>query len=484
MLNKPEKSKQKIKKVFKFGGSCLRDSSSFRQAIRLIKAEQPERVAVVVSAVQGVTDLLLDAYHKALGQDKNYKGTIQYVKQKHLTLAAELLSLKRFGKASELFSQIFSQLDRLLQGITLVGDSTPGLKARILSSGERLSAWLLGLTMEEAGLTSRVYETDRIGLIVDQPGEGVSVNLKKFDKNFASVSEEIAGGSFIPVFTGYFGCTENGQVALFGRNGSDYSAAIIARGLRAEILITFKDVSGFLSADPEIVPQATTIPYLDRKEAAELAYFGSRVLHPKTLEPVSDRRLILEIRSFQRPEKPGTVIQEKTAKNTSMIKSFALNQNISILRIEGPGVGHKPGIIGLIGSRLAEKNINILTVLTSQTCINLILDKSAAELACRVIKELNETSIKNLSVEHDLALIACVGFGLRETPGVAGKIFSVMSREKINLEFFSSGASEVAIYLIVKKDEAVKAVKALHREYFTSTRETEKNKPEYTELNC
>ena len=473
MIKKAENDKQKIRKVFKFGGSCLQDSSSVRQALRLIKAEQPERVAVVVSAIQGVTDLLLDAYHQVLAQDKNYKGTLHYLKRKHLTLATELLSLKRFGKASEIFSQIFSRLDRLLQGIALVGETTPGVKARVLSSGERLSAWLLALAMEEAGLTSRVYETDRIGLVVDQPGEGARVNLKKFDKNFAGVLAEIAAGSFIPVFTGFFGCTENGQVALFGRNGSDYSAAIIARGLRADILIIFKDVSGFLTADPKLVPQARPIPYLDRKEAAELAYFGARVLHPKTLEPLSDRKLTVEIRSFEKPETPGTVIRQKGVKRTPVIKSFALNQNISVLKIEGPGVGDQPGLIGLLGSRLSEKNINILTVLTSQTCINLILPGPVAELAYQVIAELNEPSIKKLSVEHDLALIAGVGLGLRKTPGVAEKIFSVMAREKINLEFFSSGASEVAIYLVVKKEAADRAIKALHQEYFASAAKME-----------
>lgn len=462
--------KQKVTKVLKFGGSCLRDSSSIRKAALIIK-EQEERVAVVVSAIQGVTDLLINAYHQALSQEKNYRGTLNYLKQKHLNLASDLLSLKRFGLASEKFYRAFNEVDRLLKGLTLVGETSPALKARILSYGERLSAFLISQVLEEIELKSRVYETDRIGLIVDQAGDEPSVNLEQFDRNFTGIAWEIEQDSFIPVFTGYFGCTENGQVALLGRNGSDYSAAIIARGLGAEVLITYKDVAGFLTADPKIVPGAKVIPRLDPKEAAELSYFGAKILHPKTWEPISDRRLKLEIRHHERPETAGTTILRGSFKNENVIKSFALNENISVLRIEGPGVGYRPGIIGLIGSRLSEKGINILTVLTAQTCINLILNDSSAEQAYQILFQLKESSLKKIEIERGLALIACVGSGLRKTPGVAGKIFSVLGREKINLEFFSSGASEVAIYLIVKKESALRAIQVLHQEFFESSDE-------------
>ncbi|HEK85462.1 MAG TPA: aspartate kinase [Candidatus Aminicenantes bacterium] len=469
-------AKPKITRVLKFGGSCLKDSSSIHQAALIVK-EQKERVAVVVSAVQGVTDLLLDAYHRALEQGKNYQGTLHYLRQKHLIIASELLALKRFGLASEKLSGFFADLDRLLKGINLVGETSPSLKARVLSYGERLSASLMSFVLEEIGLKSRVYESDRIGLIVDRPGDEVSVNLEKFDRNFPSISKEIEGGSFIPVFTGYFGCAENGQVALFGRNGSDYSAAIIARGLKAEVLITYKDVNGFLTADPALIPQAKLIPVLSRDEAAELSYFGAKVLHPKIWDPISDRKITLEIRNYEQPKISGTIITLKSVRSEKIIKSFSINRNISVLRIEGPGVGYKPGIIGLIGSKLSEKDVNILSVLTSQTCINLILTKTSAEKAYQILIELKEPTFKKLTLEHNLALIACVGAGLRETPGVAEKIFSVLAREKINLEFFSSGASEVAIYLIVKNQDALKSIQILHRAYFEVERLERTEKP-------
>lgn len=465
MVKQKSKAVEKVKSVLKFGGSCLKDSSSILKAALIVK-NRKEKVAVVVSAIQGITDLLLDAYHKSLSQNKNYRGTLDCIRQKHLALASELLSLKRFGKASEIFSGIFFNLDRLLQGINLVGETSPGLKARVLSSGERLSAFLFALVLEETGRKARVYESDRIGLVVNRQSEEAEVNLQKFDKNFLWVRQEIEAGSFLPVFTGYFGCTEDGQVALLGRNGSDYSTAVIARGLQAETLITFKDVAGFLTADPAIVAQAALIPVLSRTESAELSYFGAKILHPKIWEPISDRKTVVEIRNYEQPDVSGTIITRNPVRRKNIIKSFSINRDISVLRIEGPGVGFKAGIIGRIGSRLSEKEINILTVLTSQTCINLILNRRVAEKAQEIIRKLEEPAIRKLTIENDLALIACVGAGVRETPGIAGRIFSILARKKINLEFFSSGASEVAIYLILKNKDALETIRALHQEYF------------------
>lgn len=466
MTEKKNKNKnKKIKKVIKLGGSCLKSGASLQQVASLLKSE-PERVALVVSAISGVTDLLLDAYHRSLSQDKNFRGVLAQIKNLHLLLATELLSLKRFRHLQARLEELFSDLEKTLQGILLIREAVPSLKARILSTGERLSAYLLAAVLEEAGLKVRVYETDRCGLITDEEFEQAEINQEKFDSAFQKTAKEILEGGFIPVFTGFFGCHPQGKVALFGRNGSDYSAAVIARGLRAPILEIYKDVPGFLTADPQIVPAASPLARISPQEAAELSYFGARILHPKIWQPLEGLKITVIIKSFTNPEKPGTIISPRTDKSENVIKSFSLNQNIAVIRIEGPEVGDKPGIIGKIGSTLAEKNINILTVLTSQTCINLILNSHQAELARERLLQLKEPAIRNILIEKELALIACVGKGIRETPGVAGRIFQILAREGINLEFFSSGASEVAIYLLVKKDDGQRAIQTLHREYF------------------
>ncbi len=466
MSNKAiSRKSRKIIKVVKIGGSCLKEASSFKRIVNLLQKEKG-RLALVVSALGGVTDLLLDAYHRSLTQEKDFKGIIAQVQKKHNFLAAELLSPENYRKLEEKFQSIFSQLERILTGLSLARENSLSLKAKILSSGERLSAHLLAAVLEESGWKSQVYETDRTGLIADHVSDEARVNLAKFDLCFKPVAEEVEAGDFIPVFTGFFGTTEDGKTVLFGRNGSDYSAAVIARGLGAKVLITYKDVPGFLSADPAVVPEAKPIFHLTRREASELCYFGAKILHPRVWEPLEDREISVEIRSFYPSSFPGTLITKKPVKAGQIIKSFSVNPEMAVLRIEGPGIGSQPGIIGKIGSSLAAREVNILTVLTSQTCINLLLSSATAETARDVLLELKEPAIRHIHLEKDLALIACVGEGIRESAGVARRIFERLVNSEINLEFFSSGASDVAIYLVIKQKDVSTALRALHAEYF------------------
>ncbi len=463
----------KIKKVIKFGGSCLKDRSSLLQAVSIIKNEN-ERVALVVSALSGVTDLLLDAYHLALGQEKNFRGIINSIEKRHLLLASEVLSLKNYALLAEKYRELFFRLNRLVRGIALSGEASTSLKATVLSYGERLSAHLLAATLKEAGLETRVYESEKAGLVATKVSEEAEADLEAFDRVFRSATGEVEAGNFIPVFTGFYGLTPEGRTALFGRNGSDYTAACVARGFRASRLVLYKDVPGFLTADPEKVPEARPIPSLSRLEAAELSYFGAKILHPRIWEPLEPLNCSVEIRSFKSPEAPGTIIKAKAEKSANIIKSLSASENLAVLRVEGPGVGSKPGIIGLLGTTLARNEVNILTVLTSQTCINLILSASEGERALRLVEKIQEPAIRKVLLEKDLALVAAVGHGIRETDGLAGKIFSTLASARINVEFFSTGASETAIYLLLKKNDTGRAVRLLHQAFFGEKTEVRK----------
>ncbi len=458
-------------KVMKLGGSCLKDGPSIMKAARLVGAG-PERAAVVVSAVQGVTDLLLEAYRAVLHQGNDAAPIVARIRQKHEALASDCLTRKEVGdRLAERFSEIFGTLERVLLGISCTGESTGTIKARVLSCGERASAFLLAAALEDIGLRSRVYETDKTGLVTGggDPENG-SVDLEEFDRHFRPAAEAILASDEVAVFTGFFGSTPDGRVSLFGRNGSDYSAAVIARGLGASLLEIWKDVPGFMTADPRLVPGARLIPRLSRKEAAELSYFGAKILHPKTWVPLEDRPVPVEIRSFDDEKSDGTVILPLGERTPDIVKSFSLNRDVAVLRISGPGVGDKPGIIGRIGSLLAARGINILTVLTSQTCINLIISSAEAGQAVGTLKEADEEAIRLVEAEEDLSLLAAVGEGIRETCGVAGRIFSILSAAGVNMEFFSSGASDAAIYMLIKRDGAEKAMDSLHRDYFGSAK--------------
>lgn len=453
-------------KVVKLGGSCLKDGPSILKAARII-GQRTERTAVVVSAVQGVTDMLVEAYRTALEQEKDPAPIVARIRARHSELAAACVKEGENRRGLEdRFSALFLSLERVLLGLTCTGETTVSLKARVMSCGERLSACLLAGALDDMGTKARVYETDRVGLVTRNGAENASVDLKRFDLLFRPTAEAILAADEVPVFTGFFGSTPEGKVSLFGRNGSDYSAAVIARGLDASVLEIWKDVPGFMTADPRLVPAARLISRLSRKEAAELSYFGAKILHPKTWVPLEDRPVPVEIRSFDDMRSPGTVILPEGEISVGIVKSFSLNRDISVLRISGPGVGDKPGIIGWIGSTLAARNINILSVLTSQTCINLILASVEARRAIKLLEEEGEESILRVEVEEELSLLAAVGEGIRETCGIGGRIFSILSNEGVNMEFFSSGASDAAIYMLIKRSDSERAIRSLHRDYF------------------
>ncbi len=453
-------------KVIKLGGSCLKDGPSILKAARII-GEQKERTAVVVSAVQGVTDLLVEAYRTALDQEKDPASIVDRIRARHSELAEACVKDKdNLDDLKERFSTYFLSLERVLLGLSCTGETTVTLKARVLSCGERLSACLLAGALDDMGKKARMYETDRVGLVTRKGAENASVDLKEFDRLFRPTAEAVlAAADEVPVFTGFFGSTPEGKVSLFGRNGSDYSAAVIARGLDVPARI-WKDVPGFMTADPRLVPEARLIGRLSRKEAAELSYFGAKILHPRTWVPLEDRPVRVEIRSFDEMRSPGTVILPEGEISSGIVKSFSLNQDISVLRISGPGVGDKPGIIGWIGSTLAARSINILSVLTSQTCINLILASVEARRAIKLLEEEGEENILRVEVEEELSLLAAVGEGIRETCGIGGRIFSILSNEGVNMEFFSSGASDAAIYMLIKRSDSERAIRSLHRDYF------------------
>ncbi|HOW86579.1 MAG TPA: aspartate kinase [Candidatus Aminicenantes bacterium] len=454
-------------RVIKLGGSCLKDGPSVLKAAGLAGAGRG-KAALVVSAVQGVTDLLLEAYQTVLHQGKDPAPVVARIRQKHEALANECLARKEVRDGLEArFSGIFGTLERVLLGISCTGESTGTIKARVLSCGERASAFLLAAALEDAGTGARVYETDKVGLATGggDPENG-SVDLGGFDRLFRPAAEAVLAADEVAVFTGFFGSTPDGKVSLFGRNGSDYSAAVIARGLGASRLEIWKDVPGFMTADPRLVHEARLIPRLSRKEAAELSYFGAKILHPKTWVPLEDRPVPVEIRSFDDERSPGTVILPRGERTPGIVKSFSLNRDVAVLRVSGPGIGGQPGIIGRIGSLLAARGINILTVLTSQTCINLILASAEAGQAVKVLGEAGEETLRLIEAEEDLSLLAAVGEGIRETCGVAGRIFSVLSGAGVNMEFFSSGASDAAVYMLIKRTGAEKAINSLHRHFF------------------
>jgi aspartate kinase len=269
---------------------------------------------------------------------------------------------------------------------------------------------------------------------------------------------------FIP---GFFGVSEEGDITTFGRGGSDYSAAVLAGAIKADILEIWKDVAGYLSADPKFVPEAQLIPTLSYDEAAELSYFGAKILHPRTVEPLRTAKLNIAIKNTLNPDATGSLITPGSPRSKNFIKSVAHDTDIGILKVHSSGVGARPGILALVAGQLTESGINIKSVVTSQTCISLLLELKDLEAGHVALKSLKPRPFRRLEKIEDMSLISIVGEGIVKRKGIAARCFTAVAGCNVNVEMISFGPSRVALYFLVKNRDLKSSVNAIHNTFFS-----------------
>ncbi|MFW9787341.1 MAG: aspartate kinase [Candidatus Thorarchaeota archaeon] len=454
-------------KVMKFGGGCLRSPESFQKVISIVQKEQTERIVLVVSAIYGVTNKLEEASQIALQSEERIQDVVAEIREFHQDIVVN--SIENSRHQEEVLSKLevkLQKLERLLFGVAYTGEISKTVRILILSQGERLSSVILEAVLNNANIEAQAFEADDIGIQTDSVCFNATANLRVTQRNLTEHLTPLLEEGTIPVITGFFGCTDEGQVSSFGRNGSDYSAAVVAHALNAESVHIWKDVDGFMTADPKIVQNSIRVDTLSYIEAAELSYFGAMILHPRTVEPLAGTRIKIYIRNIKSPENSITVIQPEGHKESDVIKSVTANENIAILRIHGAGVGHRPGIIGEIGKMLSNVDINIFSVLTSQTCINLLLDADDSGTSVDALRNLVGGVIERIELKKNVALVAVVGEGLLTTEGLAARVFTAVAKGGINVEMFAAGASEVACYFIVERSEMKPAIQAVHESFF------------------
>jgi aspartate kinase len=451
--------------VMKFGGGCLKDGSAFAKVGKIIG--QQRRIAVVVSAVSGVTEILLAAIEQAKRSEKNIPGIMTRLTQKHWAIIAELgLANREKQRLLKTVHCQLTQVRRLLTGIAYHGDLTPAVRAKLLSYGERLAARLLAGLLACRGTRALALDAHRAGICTDDNFENASIDRERTRKNLAAKVGPLLRTGTVPVISGFFGRGTNGAVTLLGRNGSDYSAAAVAYALKAARLEIWKDVDGFMSADPALVETARLLETISFAEAAELSYFGAQILHPRTVEPLAGTKTRLFIRNLKLPESPGSEIVAGRSGREKDVASITANKKLANIRVHGAGIGSKPGLLAGVSSLLATANINIHSVLTSHTCINLLLDAGDGRRSLQRLKAMANGVIKRIDLEEHLALVGVVGDRIMEKEGIYARIFSAVAREKINVEMAAAGASAVACYFLVKRSDLDRAVRAVHDEFF------------------
>jgi aspartokinase/homoserine dehydrogenase 1 len=461
------------KTVVKFGGSNLKCKEDIGRVIQVIK-NYGEPVVIVVSAFYGVTDFLIESLEKARHDEQVARKTIDYLT--NLKLETLQLHIQDAGLKNSILddiSALLDELEKLLQGIALTGDASPALEDHVLAFGERISAVFLAGILNNEGIEAKVAFPEVIGLITDGEFGAASVD---FVKSTGKVREALAG-ELIYVIPGFYGISPEGKTTLFGRGGSDYSAAAIARCIGAASLDIWKDVNGFLSADPKIVDNPVQIQKLTYNEAAELAYFGAKILHPRTVEPLSDPHIpirIFNIYGVPDVHNPLSVVSAEKIVTRGIVKSVTYSEDFGILKLKGSGVGAKPGVLAKVTTALHLAGININSVLTSQISINILIAKKDLSMAYSVVSAIDLPVVGRLQVTENIAVVAAVGNGIAENYGVAARIFTALAKNGINVLMSCSGASPIVSYFLIEINDRIQAVKAIHHEFFeTNPVETE-----------
>lgn len=449
-------------KVMKFGGSTIKDPEMMQIAGDIVKNEEEEK-AVVMSALFRQTNEIREYIGKIRTEKEEIDSFVQYIRDKHEFVAKKVITDKAIlDEVTENLNRLILKLERLLYGVAYTEELTPRTTDLILSSGERMSAYMMEGVLVCKNVNAKAYEADRIGVRTDGMFCDATADLKKTEKNLQKTLIPDIKNGIVPVITGFFGCDEEGRTTTFGKNGSDYSAAVIANALNANVLELWKDVDGFMSADPNLIENAHTIDQLSYDEAAELAYFGIGVLHPRTVGPVRLKNIPIVIRNILKPEGTGTIIIKEGYKAENGIKSVVYSDDLVEIKVSGAGAGYRPGVLSELSSILGNSNINIYSVSTSQTHLSFLIDKDDLEKCKKALESIYGGIIESIDFQKNIALVCVVGEGSRSMKGLAGRIFTAVANSGVNVEIISAGASQVASHFIVKKDDLSKTINAIH----------------------
>lgn len=453
-------------KVIKIGGGCLKGKKTIESILDLL-AERVKGDIIVVSALNGITDMLIDGITDAMADEESIPPLMTRLRTKHIATARHIITDPDLQKAfAKTFSKSLQRLERYYYGLSYTGESTLKMRDLISSYGERFSAELLTFAMNARGVRSVCRTPQSIGLITDGKYGDATADLELTRTNFREHLGPLLAEGTLVFIPGFYGVSPDGNVTTFGRGGTDYSAAVATVAMEAEVLEFWKDVAGFMSADPRMVPDAELIPVLSYAEAAELCYFGAKILHPRAVEPVRRYGLDIAIKSTLDPDAEGSLITRCSPEAEHVVKSVTQNTQIGIIKVYASGVGARPGMLAAVTDCVTEAGINIKSVVTSQTCISLLLDKKDMDKGFALLKQLTPNPFRKVEREDAVALICMVGEGLHTRKGIAARCFAAMDEADINVEMISFGPSAVALYFIVQEEDLKASVRALHATFF------------------
>ncbi len=454
--------------VVKFGGSNLKQNGDIAKLIRVVKLyEQP--IIIVVSALYGVTDSLVNTLREVKSDEyaiSDIKTNLLEVHRQIVDLYIENSDIRE--DALNKINQRVEELEKYLRGINCLGEIPDFAEDLVLSYGERLSSLVFSAILSDKNIPCRECLPEDLGLFTNGEYRNAAVDFSLSEKKV----KQCLSGDDICIIPGFYGISPDAKVTLLGRGGSDYTAAAVARCIDAASIDLWKDVPGFMSADPKLVENPLVIHRLTYNEAAELCYFGARIAHPRTFEPAIEKKIpvrLFNINDFSAELKPVTVIEVEGVIKKDVIKSVTFSDDLGVLKLHGAGVGIKPGIMARVTTHLNDAGINIKSIITSQTCINILLSRDDLAKGFQIAESIGLSTVDRVTAIDNISVIAVVGEGILEEPGIAARVFSAVSRHHINIRTISAGASDAAIYFIIDQKESVKAIQSIHDEFFSPT---------------
>jgi aspartate kinase len=460
--------------IMKFGGTSVGSAEAITQVCLIVNSylKDWEKIVVVVSAMRGVTDSLIRCAELAVdGQEDQYQALIEQLNFNHQAVMKEIIQDPReHQQLSNQFSEYISELNAYCRSIHVLGEVTARGMDTITSLGERMNAPLVAAAMRQHGIAARAVDASRL-IVTDDSYQHANplkdATREKVREGLLPLLED----KKIPVVTGFVAATQDGILTTLGRGGSDYTAAILGDSLDASEVWTWTDVDGVMTADPRIVPDARVIPELSFSEVSELAYFGAKVLHPKTLRPIIEREIPLWVKNTFNPKTEGTKIIQSSASIHGKVTAITIIRDLSLVTVEGRGMLGIPGIAARTFAAVARQGASVLMIsqASSEQSICFVIPTKNVSGVIKSIEsemelELARRDIDRVWAQPDIVIVTAVGAGLRNTPGIAGRTFSALGRAGINVIAIAQGSSEYSISIVVAENDADEALRQIHQE--------------------
>jgi aspartate kinase len=460
--------------VMKFGGTSVGSANAIRQAAEIVleQAQSWDRQVVVVSAMSGVTDALTrGALSAASGDERAYRSIVADLRVRHYRVVDELLEAN--GERAGLLATVDEYLDEFASfchSVHVLGEVTPRAMDAITSLGERINARILAALLRQSQARSEAVDATEL-IVTDGTFQNAVPLVEASRARCAARLAPLLDEGIVPVVTGFIGAAESGATTTLGRGGSDYSAAILGDCLDADEVWIWTDVDGVMTADPRMVPDARVIPSLSYGEVSELAYFGAKVLHPRTIRPVVERGIPLWVKNTFNSTFPGTRIDREAMNTPATVKAITAIEGLSLVTVEGRGMMGVPGIAARTFSAVASQGASVLMISqsSSEQSISFVIPTAAvppviAAIEAELALELARNDVDRVWSMDDVVIVTAVGAGMRTTPGVAARVFGALGQGNINVIAIAQGSSDCSVSFVVAASACAEAVHQIHTE--------------------